>query len=531
MAPRFLLLVALSLLFSLQGRSQSDPLDSLGSAFRLSVQSKVRSKLPAKSCLVLFSGGFRAFDPNAQWATDFQCDPDFYYLTGYRMPESVVVLFSEAHTLSDGSVSTLIFMPDKNEAGLRSMGYSYTGKFGMTSNEGVAIRPTGQWAKFCAEVLAGEEVSKIFAKPMVPSDFRKPGDFEYNYLSGKFFGVLAPGYAFDPQAMKFYKETLLADTNSLPALQSRIGALLAYRLPEERDPLLRRIADVRGASELSRMQAELRKIKVDLSQAEQWLLTCRRIKTEKEVAALKKSAELVMRALKVMAPKLVAGNREVEAAMVAEYIIRRKGGDLAKPVGVNSGKHASQPGYHAALDILPKNGLVTVDLGGGWNGYMGRITRTLPIGGTFGAEMKSVYLGVSAIHGRSLQACVTGAAPSKLQEAAANGFTDLDKRLIFSTNGLGARKVLKVTHLTSIGLGLEEEIPRSLEPGMVVCLETALYLPDEDGITAKWRGIGIVLRDMVHVTSTGNTVLTQALPIDADGIEALVQATFHLPED
>lgn len=531
MAPRFLLLVASLLLFSFQGRSQTDPQDPLGSAFRLSVQSKIRGKLPPKSCMVLFSGSFQSWDPEHRWPREYNCDPDFYYVTGLRMPESVVVVFSEPRILAEGAVSTLLFLPDKSEAGLRGMGYGYGGKFGMTANEGVATRPTGQWAKFCAEVLAGEEVQRIFAKPLIASDFRKPGDFEYNYLSGKFFSVLAPGYAYEPQAMQYYKDAMQADTSSLSSLQARIGALLAYRLPEERDALLRRITEVRGADALTRLQADLRKIKVDLLQAETWTLALRRIKSDKEVAALQRTAEQLMDAMRILAPKLMPGKPERDAAVVAEYVLRRKGAFIAKPAGVNSGKHAAQPGYHAALDLLPKAGLVNVDLGAGLDGYNGRVTRTLPVGGTFGTELKSLYLGVSAIHGRSLQACIAGATPSKLQESSANGFSDLDKRLIFSTNALGARKVLKVTHVASIGLDLDEELPRVLEPGMVVCLETALYLPDEEGVTAKWRGIGIVLRDMVQVSSAGNVVLTQALPIDATALEEMVQATFHLPED
>jgi Xaa-Pro aminopeptidase len=92
--------------------------------------------------------------------------------------------------------------------------------------------------------------------------------------------------------------------------------------------------------------------------------------------------------------------------------------------------------------------------------------------------------------------------------------------------------VLKITHLESIGLELEEgNTPAALAPDMVVSVETALYLLDEDGITAKWRGTGIVLRDMVHITDLGNEVLTKAIPLDAAGVEAMVKATIKLPED
>jgi Xaa-Pro aminopeptidase len=62
-------------------------------------------------------------------------------------------------------------------------------------------------------------------------------------------------------------------------------------------------------------------------------------------------------------------------------------------------------------------------------------------------------------------------------------------------------------------------------------VETAIYLPDLDGITAKWRGLGIVLRDMVRITPSGNEILTAGLPLEADGVAAAVMAERRLPAD
>ncbi len=64
---------------------------------------------------------------------------------------------------------------------------------------------------------------------------------------------------------------------------------------------------------------------------------------------------------------------------------------------------------------------------------------------------------------------------------------------------------------------------RLLEPGMVFTIEPGLYVsPDDTSVDAKWRGIGIRTEDDVLVTRDGHNVLTDALARSADQIEALM---------
>jgi Xaa-Pro aminopeptidase len=531
MTPRFLLLVAFFFSISYQGRSQIDLKDPLGSAFRISNQAYLRSKLPPKSCVVLFSGGFEAFDVSRQFPRPFSCDPDFQYLTGYRIPDAVVVVFSEPRPLTEGSVSTLLFLPDKTDYGLVSMGYEFRGKFGL-SEEGVAIRPTAQWKKFCSEILASEGMERVFSKPIRESDFQKPGERDYNYLGEKLFSALAPGFAFDPQAQKFYKEILAADSASVAGLSARIGAMLEYQTPELKDPILMRLMNSGNADALRKLQSEIRAIKIDLTAVSKWMIAQRRLKSSAELTEIKKAVVMLVQGVKAAASRLQPMKEEARIQAIAEYILCQRGGQLAMPVIVASGKFAARPNYAANLATLPKSGLVVVDLGVKVNGYHARATRTFPIAGEFGAELQPLYDGIVAIHRKTLSNCGPGTALSKIQTEAAAGFDALDKRLIFNTNALGARKVLKVTHVVSTGLEMEEgDAPTTLTSENVLLVETALYLPDEDGITAKWRGTGIVLRDIVRITDGGNEVLTEALPLGAFEVAAMVKSTFTLPED
>lgn len=72
---------------------------------------------------------------------------------------------------------------------------------------------------------------------------------------------------------------------------------------------------------------------------------------------------------------------------------------------------------------------------------------------------------------------------------------------------------------------------RELEPGMVLTVEPGIYIaPDDSSVAKKWRGIGVRIEDDVLVTKAGPRVLTQALPKHADEIEALMRSDLALPE-
>ena len=66
---------------------------------------------------------------------------------------------------------------------------------------------------------------------------------------------------------------------------------------------------------------------------------------------------------------------------------------------------------------------------------------------------------------------------------------------------------------------------RLLEPGMVMTVEPGLYIaPENTSVPAKYRGIGIRIEDDVVVTAQGCEVISAAAPKTVDEIEALMSA-------
>lgn len=65
---------------------------------------------------------------------------------------------------------------------------------------------------------------------------------------------------------------------------------------------------------------------------------------------------------------------------------------------------------------------------------------------------------------------------------------------------------------------------RPLEPGMVLTIEPGLYVAAESaGVPSEYWNIGIRIEDDVVVTATGHEVLTSGVPKEVNAIEALMQ--------
>jgi len=85
-------------------------------------------------------------------------------------------------------------------------------------------------------------------------------------------------------------------------------------------------------------------------------------------------------------------------------------------------------------------------------------------------------------------------------------------------------------HKTGHWLGLDvhdcgaytlEDGPRALEAGMVTTVEPGLYVAaDDETVEERWRGIGVRIEDDVLVTAGGNEVLTAAIPKSVDEVES-----------
>jgi Xaa-Pro aminopeptidase len=75
-----------------------------------------------------------------------------------------------------------------------------------------------------------------------------------------------------------------------------------------------------------------------------------------------------------------------------------------------------------------------------------------------------------------------------------------------------------------VGAYFEEKKPRALAAGMVLTVEPGLYISKDAPVPDKWRGIGVRIEDDIAVTVTGYRNLTADIPKGVDELERILAA-------
>lgn len=74
-----------------------------------------------------------------------------------------------------------------------------------------------------------------------------------------------------------------------------------------------------------------------------------------------------------------------------------------------------------------------------------------------------------------------------------------------------------------MGLYEVDDKPQDLEPGMCFTVEPGIYIPfDDKDVPAEFRGIGIRIEDNICVTETGNDNMTELCPKEIADLEQLI---------
>lgn len=218
---------------------------------------------------------------------------------------------------------------------------------------------------------------------------------------------------------------------------------------------------------------------------------------------------------------------------------RAMGNDIGYDSIVGGGSHATTLHWIENTGPITPGELVLLDMGvEGRNLYTADVTRTLPVSGTFSPIQRDLYNLVLAAQRAGIDAVRPGvpflAAHHAAMEILAYGLEDLGLLPVPAAEALDpdSRVYARWTlHGTSHMLGLDVHdcglaAPESyakgdLAEGMVLTVEPGLYFQEDDLLVPEeLRGVGIRIEDDIVVTADGSLNLSDALPRDADAIEA-----------
>ncbi|BAO81911.1 Xaa-Pro aminopeptidase [Serpentinimonas raichei] len=259
------------------------------------------------------------------------------------------------------------------------------------------------------------------------------------------------------------------------------------------------------------------------------------------------------------------GGRELreyhlEAELLHEF---RRHGAQSPAYGsiVAAGSNACVLHYRADAAPVRSGELVLIDAGCELDGYASDITRTFPANGRFSGPQRDAYQLVLAAqqaavaatrpgqrftdpHQASVRVLAQGMLDLGLLDAAKVGTLDdvIEQRHYFRFYmhrtghwlGLDVHDVGRYVEPSEIGQASERTDPlsgetikdrpsRILRPGMVLTLEPGLYVRPADDVPEAFWNLGIRIEDDAVLTPEGCELISRAVPVEPDEIEALMR--------
>ncbi|MBL4937661.1 aminopeptidase P family protein [Clostridium sp. YIM B02515] len=247
------------------------------------------------------------------------------------------------------------------------------------------------------------------------------------------------------------------------------------------------------------------------------ICSLRLIKTDEEIAEIKKAIEITNEGIKSLMKNAKPGMMEYQIEANFDYVLKCSGvTDYAFKTIAASGINGTVLHYSQNNSKTQDGDLILFDLGAQWNYYNADISRTFPLNGKFTERQKEIYNIVLKAMSDTMAVIKPGVPYTKLNETTRASLAESLKKigLIKEDAELSKYYYHNVTHY--LGLDTHDVGSRELElkPGMVLTVEPGLYIEEEK--------IGIRIENDVVVTNDGCEDLAKDIIKSVEDIEAFM---------
>ncbi len=203
----------------------------------------------------------------------------------------------------------------------------------------------------------------------------------------------------------------------------------------------------------------------------------REVKSEEEIAIIKKAVEITEKAYDYILGFIKVGVTEIEVANELDFYMRNLGATgVSFDTIVASGARSAMPHGVASDKKIEEGDMVTIDFGCLYKGYVSDMTRTFAVGDP-GAKMKEIYEIVYQANKKVTEKAKAGMTGAELDAIARDYITE---------HGYGDQ----FGHTTGHGIGLEvHEGPaisfrntEKLVENNVITNEPGIYIPGLGGV-------------------------------------------------
>ena len=220
------------------------------------------------------------------------------------------------------------------------------------------------------------------------------------------------------------------------------------------------------------------------------------VKSESEIALLRKAFEITSAAFEKVAPTIQAGQTEAEVAWKIHQAFVELGAEGPSfPTIVAAGTHAARPHHEPGERVIREGEPIVIDMGARYHGYCADLTRTVWVGEP-DEKLREVYPIVAAAVEEAIERIQPGMTGADM-DAAARSYIDARGYGEAFNHGLGHGVGVRVHE----GPSASKDSKDVLAPGHVITVEPGIYLPE-------WGGVRV--EDVVLITEDGIEVLTTA---------------------
>ncbi|MDP3313234.1 aminopeptidase P N-terminal domain-containing protein [Lutibacter sp.] len=444
------------------------PKDYLSKEFHKGRREQLRKIMPAKSVSVFFTNPVRNRANDVDF--HFHQDPNFYYLTGYREPNSVLIIFKNDQKIQGELINEIIFVQEKD-----AFAEMWNGKR-----------------------LGIEGVNKELG-------------FNYVYNGFEFIDAKIDFSNFDHILVSPF-ENDVRDTDNEADLYDLIATFkqqISINLTQSKK------------QNFDKNQAKFRKT-IDTKTFQSLMASLREIKTKEELLLIKKAVEISaigqIEIMKAMHPAM----SELEIQGVHEFVYKKYGAEYeGYPSIVGAGNNGCI--LHYVDNIKPVVGdgsLVLMDLGAEYHGYTADVTRTIPANGKFTVEQKLIYDLVFKAQEAGIVSMKIGNNfnhPNQITRTIINnGLVELgiinsqDEDHLYYPHGSSHHIGLDVHDASNFG---------PFEENMVITVEPGIYITEGSNCDKKWWGIAVRIEDDIWITKNGPINLSAMAPRTSEDIE------------
>ncbi len=437
------------------------PRDYLTKEFHTGRREAARQLMPANSVLVLFAYPERNYSNDVNYL--FHQNPDLFYFSGYKEPNSMLLIFKDAQTHAGGESYKEILFVQQRDVEREQWDGKRLGAEAAKEKLGFKMVMNGK--EFKNFEIDFSKLEKIILNQL-PYDVRKS-----RYENADLFSLI----------QNFKTKANLPDT-------------------------------------LSKDKRFDTRLFMEITAA------LREIKTPEEILMIRKAVEISCQGQNEVMKALRPDMSELEIQGLHEFVHKKQG---AESVGYGSIIGAGENGcvLHYMENTKTKVGtsMLLMDVGAEYHGYTADVTRTVPVDGKFSEEERAIYQIVYDAQEAAFKTLKNGskwaAASDAANEVIQNGLFKLgiikDKKDYkkYYPHGLGHH----------IGLDVHDRGTREiLKKDMTITIEPGIYISSNSDCDKKWWGIAVRIEDDALITEDGYELLSHFAPRKIEDIEKMI---------